>query len=205
VFYGSVLILLGFECAYFRYAKRASALAERVQPLLGRLHPGLATRDDVEMTFRDTGVVLNEEPCSGDACRGLFFGVYNYPRFEFAESVSTDLILAQLSLARPTTMTVDFYFEANRLQLMRVEYKRKGSIRIFRYLSDEPGDTTSMWIADENGKISRIQVSVPESGSSPDDHLTDSLDFTCMASILHCSDPLQLWPGAPAASSPQSQ
>jgi hypothetical protein len=205
IVYGVLGLLVIFECSYWMFARKAAAHARSVGSQLGTIRLGLTDRSEIEKRFSAMAVHLDEEPCSGEGCTGLSLSITNYPRFMLSEYVAADRLLAQLSIARPTAMSVDFYFDHDLLQEILLTYKGPGSlVNIRRYSSSDLNHGVSKWLMD--GKMVRqVAVGVPENASSPRSALADSLDFACLDSVRGCHNALELWPGAPAATAPWKQ
>jgi hypothetical protein len=210
MFYGMLALLLLFESSSLMFARKAALRAQKVVSLLGSFRPGGTNRADVENQFKTIGVGLEDLPCSGDGCQGLGIAITNYPRFTLSEKVAVDLLLAQASIVRPSAISVDFYFDNNRLQQMLLTYHgheptvgdHDPTVRISRHFSNDLNRSISRWLILGNKGVKIIEVSSLENERSPRSTLAESLDLACLDSVRGCRTALQLWPAAPAATAP---
>jgi hypothetical protein len=182
-------------------ALRSKATAIQMLQAIDRFELGTTSKSEAESELRQVGLVPQDEACSSVAgpCDGIGVELANYP--ESSQSAITgvlDLVVARVSIFRPTYLVGSFYFHSDRLALAEVQYSTdKASIGTMLVSTELGEHATSEWRRNNRtGSKTYVRVLDAAHQKGVSIRSEDLFDLGCMESIRGCNNGVELWPSA---------
>ena len=180
-------------------ARQSKAKALQMVRTMDNFELGVTSRTKVKSELRQLGLVPEDEPCSSitGPCDGVGVVLANCP--ESSQSSITrflDIVIARISIFRPTYLVANFAFHSDRLAVADVQFSTdKVSIGTMLASTDLGEQATTEWRrSNRTGDRTYVRVLDPANQKGASLHSAEIFDLGCMESVLGCNTASKLWP-----------